>query len=300
MTCGVIDVGSNSIRLSVYTYEEGLLRELLNKKEMAGLAGYVEEGVLLSAGVQRACEILSGFRDLLALLQVQDCRAFATQSLRGIKNAGEAVATILSQTGISVEIISGEEEALLDFIGVRRSMNLESGVLVDIGGGSTELVVFQKGRVQKLVSMPIGSLSLYKKHVSGLFPTKEEVRPLRREVQAMLQELNWREKGTVPTLCGVGGTTRAARKLSCELLGSSPSQQSIPAEHARLLLKQLCGSVEECRAVLRVVPERTFTILPGLCLLSETVKYFDAKTLLVSKSGVRDGYFYHKVLAGQA
>lgn len=87
-TCGIADVGSNTMRLSIYQYDETGFRLLLNKKEMAGLAGYVRSGALSEGGILVACRVLTSFRDLLANLGIEELHVFATASLRNITQIG--------------------------------------------------------------------------------------------------------------------------------------------------------------------------------------------------------------------
>ena len=94
MKCGVVDVGSNTIRLSIYHCEGERIKLLLNKKEMAGLAGYVKDGALSGSGIQAACRVLSGFRALLDNFGIADLYVFGTASLRNIANTEQALDAI--------------------------------------------------------------------------------------------------------------------------------------------------------------------------------------------------------------
>ena len=94
MICGIVDLGSNTIRLSIYQYEGEHFRLLLNKKTMAGLAGYVQDGALSDGGILVACRVLSSYRALLSNFSVSEMHVFATASLRNISNTGEAVEAI--------------------------------------------------------------------------------------------------------------------------------------------------------------------------------------------------------------
>ena len=110
MLCGIVDLGSNTIRLSIYHCDQGQFRLLLHKKTMAGLAGYVREGILSDSGILVACRTLAAYRALLDNFNVTHMHVFATASLRNIFNTAEAVETIRDVTGIQVEVLSGEED----------------------------------------------------------------------------------------------------------------------------------------------------------------------------------------------
>ena len=140
MLYGIIDMGSNSVRLSIFRAENGVITQVIGKKVMAGLAGYVKKGRLTQAGIERACMALEALREILDNFNVDGAGIFATASLRNICNQDEVLNQMERVTGITPEIITGKEEARLDFIGATRFYPMEQGLLADIGGGSTEHV----------------------------------------------------------------------------------------------------------------------------------------------------------------
>ena len=174
MKQAIIDIGSNSMRLTVYEIMGEKFKILFREKSMAGLAGYVEEGRLSAEGIARACSGLLEFRERLAALDILNVAVFATASLRNICNQDEVLNQMERVTGITPEIITGKEEARLDFIGATRFYPMEQGLLADIGGGSTELVWFGKEGPRELLSIPVGSLALNTQFVSGLISTEKE------------------------------------------------------------------------------------------------------------------------------
>lgn len=238
MICGIVDLGSNTIRLSIYHWEGQDFRLLLNKKTMAGLAGYVQGGVLSDSGILVACRTLSSYRALLDNFQVSKMHVFATASLRNISNTGEAVETIRDVTGIPVEVLSGDEEAALSFKGAVLPGGVSTGLLADIGGGSFELVSYEDMSITSACSLPVGSLSLYTRFVNGLFPTPEERKAMRAYVEEQLDRA--RTAGVRRSrLCGVGGTIRALNKLSVDVFHKPPESRSMTAEELRELYKLL-------------------------------------------------------------
>ena len=297
MKCGIVDLGSNTIRLSIYHWEGRQFKLLMNKKEMAGLAGYIKDGVLSDRGILVACQVLAGFKALLENFDIRDIHVFATASLRNIVNTEDAVDTICSVTGLPVEVVSGSDEATFSFLGATVGGGAPAtGLLADIGGGSTELVAYENGVITSGCSLPMGSLSLFTRHVSGLFPTREERHAIRDEVEAELERA--KTQGVrCAHLTGVGGTIRAAAKLCNDLSGADQSNRSIPAEEIRALYKDLKkGDQATLRQILRIVPDRVHTILPGLAILNAVLKSYEVETVLVSPCGVREGYLLRRVM----
>lgn len=297
MKCGIVDVGSNTIRLSIYHWEDGRFKLLMNKKEMAGLAGYIKEGVLSDSGILVACRVLAGFKALLENFEIRDLYVFGTASLRNIVNTEEALDTIRAVTGVQVEVLSGADEAAFSFLGATVGGGAPTaGLLADIGGGSTELVAYEGGAITSGCSLPMGSLSLFTQYVSGLFPTREERHAIRDQVEAELERA--RTAGVrCAHLTGVGGTIRAAAKLCNDLSGADPDNRIIPAGEIRDLYKSLKkGDRATLRQILRSVPDRVHTILPGLAILNAVLKSYEVETVSVSACGVREGYLLKRVM----
>ena len=301
MKCGIVDVGSNTIRLSIYHWEDGRFKLLMNKKEMAGLAGYIKEGVLSDSGILVACRVLAGFKALLENFEIRDLYVFGTASLRNIVNTEEALDTIRAVTGVQVEVLSGADEAAFSFLGATVGGGAPAaGLLADIGGGSTELVAYEGGAITSGCSLPMGSLSLFTQYVSGLFPTREERHAIRDQVEAELERA--RTAGVrCAHLTGVGGTIRAAAKLCNDLSGADPDNRIIPAGEIRDLYKSLKkGDRATLRQILRSVPDRVHTILPGLAILNAVLKSYEVETVSVSACGVREGYLLKRVMEVQS
>ncbi len=296
MICGIVDLGSNTIRLSIYHWEGQDFRLLLNKKTMAGLAGYVQGGVLSDSGILVACRTLSSYRALLDNFQVSKMHVFATASLRNISNTGEAVETIRDVTGIPVEVLSGDAEAALSFKGAVLPGGVSTGLLADIGGGSFELVSYEDMSITSACSLPVGSLSLYTRFVNGLFPTPEERKAMRAYVEEQLDRA--RTAGVRRSrLCGVGGTIRALNKLSVDVFHKPPESRSMTAEELRELYKLLKKDGRDTlRQILHAAPDRVHTLVPGLVILNTIIKAYGVEQVTASSSGVREGYLMDRVM----
>lgn len=176
MKQAIIDIGSNSIRLTLYETENQSFRILFREKIMAGLAGYVENGKLSAEGIECACAGLLTFRSILQTLEIGRVSVFATASLRNISNTEQALSVIRAATGYPVEVVSGEDEALFGYAGAMRELRPTSGAFLDIGGASTEIVTFDEEKPDDFASFPIGSLSLYRRCVKKILPGKADDR----------------------------------------------------------------------------------------------------------------------------
>ena len=213
MKQAIIDIGSNSIRLTLYEIENSSFKILFREKIMAGLAGYVENGALSAEGMECACAGLLTFRSILQTLHIEHISVFATASLRNISNTQQALGIIRAATGYSVEVLSGESEALLGYAGAMQELHLRSGAFLDIGGASTEIVTFDEGKPVDFASFPIGSLSLYRRCVKRILPGQGSLKRLQQEIDKNIQP-GHAVLAERPLLVGVGGTARAAFKLA--------------------------------------------------------------------------------------
>ena len=299
----IVDVGSNTIRMNVYDIKDDKLKILFTKKATAGLASFVKDKSMSAAGIDRVVEVLEDFKETLANLNIPEMHVFATASLRNVENSSEAVAEIERRTGVPVRVLSGREEAELDFLGAAREANVRKGLLVDIGGGSTELVAYKDGKILSAVSIAKGSLNSYNKYVKGILPTKEERRLIRADFLKKLDGIKAFEgKNKYKLMCGVGGTVRAALKLDQLLFGKSAAENLLQVSHVSYIIKAMEQRenrekfIKNMGLLLDVVPDRIRTILPGMIILYAVAKRFKCESILVAQTGVREGFMYNYVL----
>lgn len=302
MICSIVDLGSNTIRLCIFEYNGNIVKSILERKTMAGLTNFVKNEMLSQSGVDRICEILNEYKDILKIFRIKnkDVHIFATASLRNIINTVEVIALIKVATGFDVELLSGEEEATLDFIGATKVIAKDNGILVDIGGGSTEIVVFKNREIQHATSMPIGSLNLYVKHVKKIIPKEEERVIIKEDVLENLKALDIKPE-TVQTICGVGGTMQAAKKLNNSIFNLPKHCINIEVNHISEILKLINNSKRSTLTpILQNIPDRIHTIIPGLIIADTIADYFNSEDITVSKYGIREGYLYERVMKGES
>ena len=297
MNYGVIDVGSNTVRLCVYdvSADGKKFKTIMNRKTMAGLASYVRDGKISEEGIAVAAESIGKCLKRASYLKPVRVDVFATAVLRNISNSAQAIAAIESEAHCSIVLLSEEDEAHLGFVGASSRDAMENGVLIDIGGGSSEVTLIVNSNDVMCASLPVGSLSSYKSHVSDILPTEEEFSSIRRAVRDLLDAHGMAEH-RVRRLFGVGGSIRALAGVNALMLDGA-SERDMAHEDADRLV---CDLFERRRAfldaVLHVSPERVHTIACGLAILIELFDDFDASTLHVCANGVREGYLIDRML----
>lgn len=291
MKYAVIDLGSNTIRLVVYEETNAEFHALFTQKFTAGLAAYLQDGMMTPEGIRLICTTLQRCKMLLKEFTPCTTLAFSTAPLRNIRNTQEAIDQIYAETGYSVDVLTGLEEAYLDYYGVQRELPVESGLLFDIGGGSTEVLTFAHDGTGVIESVPIGSLNLSKKHIAKLFPDKKERDAIRLQVQKSLKRHKLNHLPPYETICGIGGTARTVLQLLQAMKVILPAQRTFTAEQFRKLKKFLWKKDSAVMELLtQYCPDRLHTIFSGILILETLILQSQCTTVYVCKYGVREGY----------
>lgn len=298
MIYAVIDIGSNTVRLSVYKIHGDKVTNLFNEKEQASLKTYIKDGVLSEKGIDRLVSTLKKFKAVVDNFEdIDELHPFATATIRDAANRSEILDRVKNEVGLDIEIISGEEEAKLAFIGASSSVEVSRGILTDIGGGSSEVVIIDQNKVIKSTSLSIGSLSAFNDYVDGLFVSKDEKKDIDSEVKNLLESNKmYREEHNL--LCAVGGTARATMKFYNEYYDEPSYNTVMQASKLNDMVKEVIDREPRdiLDAILAVKPDRVHTLLPGMVILNRLTKYFYCEKISISQTGVREGYVYNKLL----
>lgn len=296
MKYALIDMGSNSVRLTVYYLDRTNFQILFKEKIMAGLAGYVEDGVLSQDGICCACQSIQQFQSTLKLLDIAQLSVFATASLRNISNSAEALAQIQQETGVTVEILSGEAEAEYGFAGAVCDVPVDEGLFTDIGGASVELGLFSQGKLVRAGSVPVGSLKLYRDCVKKLLPKKNAREAIQKTIRDTFTKSDLDALPPRAHFVCVGGTARATLKLCRALYDLPDTCRTFTRDQLEGLAKILCKADKDAvNVILRYEPERIHTMIPGIMVLCYLADRYQAEDFTVSHYGVREGYLRSRV-----
>lgn len=296
MICAIIDIGSNTMRMSVYKVELEQFHVLLSKKETAGLAGYISDGMMSEEGIMEMKNVLQQFISSLKYVDVDFMHVFATASLRNIRNTVEVIERIHDEIGVEIELISGEEEAMLSFKGAIGASSFEKGCLFDLGGGSTEIVVFNHQQPYYIHSLDIGCLNLFKRHVEKIVPKKKEIKEMKRYIEKKISDLDL-PLSSGPLLIGVGGTARSLRKLINYCGKKDGDCKELTVQELNEMVEFLLNKEELARdVILKKCPDRIHTIIPGALVIQTLAKKVGAERLYISDYGIREGYLWKKII----
>lgn len=284
----VIDIGSNSVRLVVYSGRQRAPSPIFNEKVMAGLGGGLREtGDLSLESEERALAALRRYRLLLKHMRVRQVRVVATAAVRDADNAEEFIRKV-EAIGLPCEVISAEEEAHLSGLGVVSAFPGANGIVGDLGGGSLELVEVENGEALRGISLPLGVLRVEK----GKSGAKKSLDVLR----AGLKQSGLAKAGRGGPFYMVGGSWRALAKIDM-----AATNFPLPATHHYRMrpsraseLKRLAEDGELMRFV---SPARQAAIPVAAILLSHIVDELQPSELLVSAFGLREGLLYSELPA---
>jgi exopolyphosphatase/guanosine-5'-triphosphate,3'-diphosphate pyrophosphatase len=299
MRRAVVDIGTNSTRLFVAEVSDERVGEVLERRtEITRLgAGVDADGRLSDAAMERVFSVLDSYRELIDRHQVRDAVAVLTSAVRDAANGQEFASTVRSRWGLEPHVLSGDEEAGLTFLGAtsERDPSDETPVLViDIGGGSTELVIGRGHEMHFHVSTQAGVVRQTERWLASDPPTADESEALRRDVGKILAAgvpEEWRR--AVQHAIGVAGTATSMASIAQELDPYDPDKVEgyvLSVSECRAICRRLAGlTVAERREVRGLHPDRAPTIVAGAIILVETLGLFGLDEFEVSEHDILRG-----------
>jgi exopolyphosphatase/guanosine-5'-triphosphate,3'-diphosphate pyrophosphatase len=300
-----IDIGTNTTLLLVVEASGATITVLENRAEITRLGrGIGNDGGLGREGIDRTLAALSGYA-VLARVHEAPIFAIGTEALRRAPNAADFLCRAAALLDTPVEVINGEREAALTFLAARLSFPeaaAQTMAVVDIGGGSTEIVVARRGAVESCRSLPLGSVRLTERHIHHDPPLAAEIAAVRAEVAGHLAETPFPSEGDQPTLVGVAGTVTTLAAMAQNLCSYDPALVhgyllTLPALESQIdRLRTSTQSQREAMAGLD--PLRADVILSGAIILSEIGRRVGSANVLVSDRGIRWGLLYEKLGIG--
>jgi exopolyphosphatase/guanosine-5'-triphosphate,3'-diphosphate pyrophosphatase len=317
-TLAVIDIGSNSMCLLVAAQlQDGSLAVVAKHKHAARLRDEVDDAGQLSAtGVLRAATVLAQFHQVLVNWRVERVRVVATAALRAARNADELVRLVATQTGLSIEIISGETEAWLAWRGVLGGMRRagaaaamertadQSVLCADVGGGSTELLLSRGDEVLHTVSVPLGALVVTKAWLgpdpvggAAIAAARQGVREALAGATAPLRAAG------VQAAVAASGTMQRVARIACAQQGQI-TQDIHGMQLGRGQLAAVLAALEAAPTHLQRLsiagmdPLRADSLLGGALIYEALTELLDLEAWSVSLDGLRMGVLTELAAAG--
>jgi exopolyphosphatase/guanosine-5'-triphosphate,3'-diphosphate pyrophosphatase len=307
-----IDCGTNSLRLLVADADPRarMLADVDRRMEIVRLGQGVDAtGRLAEDALARTLQALTGYAGIVAAAGATAVRMVATSATRDAANAADFVAGVRGVLGIAPEVLSGEEEARLSFVGATLELAARPGLaqppylVADIGGGSTEFVLGDRAGVTAAVSVDIGCVRMTERHLHGDPPSPAQVAAARADIDAALDVVAAKIPVTAArALVGLAGSVTTVAALALGLDGYDAARihhSRIGAGQVREQTAWLLALPQADRARLAVMhPGRVDVIGGGALVLTAIMDRFGFGQVLVSEHDILDGIAWSLAAGG--
>lgn len=293
----VIDIGSNSVRLVVFSGLKRVPDIIFNEKLMCGLGAEVgATGKMGKDAIASAISTLKRFRALCEQMEVRTIEVIATAAVRDAKNGKSFVKKVRQECGLEIRTIEGVEEARLAALGVLSGDPHATGIMGDLGGGSLELARLENGEVHETISLPIGPLRLMSEH-------GDNRRNIRRHLRALLADIPWIKARPGQNLYLVGGAWRNIAKLMMK-------EKSNPLPILHGYKNSRSEFINYCKRISRLLPDdipfaytlpsRRREVMPvAAIVMMEVLLAMKARAAVVSTYGLREGYIFDHISSNE-
>jgi len=300
MRTAVLDIGTNSTRLLVSDADPatGRVTELHRESRVTRLGDGVDAGGrLCEEAMQRVFATLAAYRQKMDELACERNMAVLTSAVRDAANGAEFTERVRSQFGLDAQVLSGDEEAQLTFLGAmsdRDGSSREPTVVIDIGGGSTEFIVGSGRKASFHVSVQAGVLRMSERHIGSDPPAPSELQALAADTRAIFRAgLPPEQRAGITRALAVAGTATSAAAIDQELDPYDPERvhgYPLLLATVELLIARLADMTEaRRRRVVGLHPDRAPTIVAGMILLQEAMRAFDLDRVEVSEHDILRG-----------
>jgi len=292
----VIDVGSNSTRLLVADVDGGRVSEIERQSRVTRLGRGVDlSGQLSAEAIEAACEAIGDYVAICREAGVSAIDSIATSAVRDASNGDAFVAELRERFALSTRVLDGEEEARLTYVGATcEQPPAQPTLVVDIGGGSTELIVGSGHEIAFHTSLQAGVVRHSERHVASDPPAAIELEALAGDVRALIEGATAGAAGASASIgIAVAGTPTSLASVE---LGLEPYDPKRVHGHVlslisiqRLLSRLASVPLAERVEIPGMHPDRAPTIVAGVVILVETMRAFDLERITVSEHDILYG-----------
>ncbi len=299
---GILDIGTNSIHMVLAEVESDFSYKILDRfKDMTRLGdGAFKSRRLTEAAMTRGLEVIRTLATLARNKGYERLDAVATSAVREARNGGEFIEEIARQTGLTVRVVTGEEEARLIYLGVRHSMDLaeEPTLVVDVGGGSVELIVGNRKAMIQGQSLKLGAIRLKDLYLKQDPPGKSSLRDMEKAIDSQLKSAmhpfkNW----SFDRLVGTSGMAGNLAEIICLRRTGRPLHQlnlaTVALKEVREVERLLNhASFKDRLAIPGLDPKRADTLLPATMVIRSLMERVGQSSMTISDKAIRDGLIY--------
>jgi exopolyphosphatase/guanosine-5'-triphosphate,3'-diphosphate pyrophosphatase len=290
----VVDIGSNSTRLLIADVESGRVYEVERQSRVTRLGRGVDlSGQLSAEAIEAACEAIADYVEICREDEVETVEAIATSAVRDASNGSAFIAELRERFALSARVLDGEEEARLTYLGAtcERSPS-EPTLVVDIGGGSTELIVGTGEEIAFHASLQAGVVRHSERHVAGDPPTALELEALATDFRSLIESATVGAPGAQAGIA-VAGTPTSLASVEIGLETYDPKQvhgHTLTLTSIQRLLSQLASAPLSKRVeITGLHRDRAPNIVAGVVILVETMRAFGLDQIEVSEHDILYG-----------
>ncbi len=298
MRIGIIDIGSNSMRLVIYEIKGKSYEAIGQMRHSARLGQNMHNGEINADRIEYGIKVLKNFKEYLESKKVPEVIAIATEALRKAKNKEEFLSQAKKALGKNIRVLSGEEEAFYDYYATVNTIDLDRCLMIDIGGSSTEIVLIENKLLQESISIPFGSIVLMEK-----FDLKKGVKAekdLHNYILQAFDDVPWLKRAKGYPVVGIGGSVRSLgridryRKDNAMFISHNYSlDQKDVTEIYEMMHNYNLGKINRIYGLAR---DREDIFMGSLATLDSLMAYLGSRRLFVSNAGIRDGLLFEHLL----
>lgn len=297
----ILDIGTNSIKYMVFSYENGNSEILIDKSNISRLGeGLYKTGMISSESMDRNISALSEFMEMSHNNNVIETVAVGTMCLRTAKNSAKFIRRAKDELGLEIKVIPGEEEARLSYLAVLSTIGKtdKNVVVFDTGGGSTEFIFGSGLEFQRKISLNLGAIHPTEQFLSNP-PKASEVKEMLAYMKSFFGNEIKAEK--VDFLVGIGGTVTSMGAVMHKMTKYDPdliqgSKLTLQEVNRQLALFQSL-SVEERKSISGLQPKRADVILAGAGIIKTIFELLEIQELTISDRGLRHGLMFERLMS---
>jgi len=296
-----IDIGTNTILLLIARVEEGKIHPLFEIETVTRLGeGIQKNGILLKEAMNRGFQTLAQYLKWCQEREVKKIFAAGTSALREAKNSEDFLTWVKEKLNLSIDIISGEEEARLSFLAVAKDFGevKKTIFVVDIGGGSTEFILGKGDRIKQWISLPLGSVRFTEEFLRSDPVQEEEWEMMERKIREHLVSIPHSQEPLSMVAVGGTATTLASVEQGLEDFIAERIHHFVQEKEAlkNQLLLYRSKTIQERRKIPGLPAARADVILAGGTILYLAMEELKCPSVLISCHGVRYGLLYKKLI----
>ena len=295
MHLGIIDIGSNSVRLIIAEIQKNGGYKVINDvKESLRLGMDVEiDGFISEDKINATIDTLKNFKNLCSYMKTAEVITVATEALRKASNKEDVISRIAKAVDLDVRVLKGEEEAYLDSVAVLSSFYTKSSLVIDIGGSSTELSLLKDNKVYKYTCLPFGSINLTHRYdlTDIVVPNKED--DLNSFLLDEFKKIPWLQDENIDSLIAIGGAARNLGRMDRKRkrypldVSSGYSFSDIDLNQMFNILKS--KNLKQRLKVDGISKDRADIIVASTAILANLTSFTNIKEITVSGKGLREG-----------